>query len=133
MANAQGLLNNGASAALIGYDDSLGISDALNEGAEKMMRAAEQAFRSNPTAENFKAMEKVDRVCGQLGKEPLKPSGMRQVPAGTVHEVALGDTLAKISQRYFGSAGYWDVIYRNNRDVIKDPNVIAPRTKLKIS
>ena len=127
------MLTEGPLAALIGHDDCGGVSVTLNEGAEKMRRNAEQTFSRTLSVENFKAMEQAERVCLQLGKEALKPTGMRQVPAGTVYEVGPGDTLAKISQRYFGSPSYWDVIYRNNRDVIKDPNVIAPRTKLKIA
>lgn len=130
---AKAMLNDAASAALIGYDDCAEISDVLNEGAETMRKNADQTFRRNPTADNFKAVEQADRFCGELGKEPLKPSGMRQVPPGTVHEVMPGDTLSKISQRYFGSPGYWDVIYKNNRNVIKDPKLIVPHTRLKIS
>jgi DNA repair exonuclease SbcCD ATPase subunit len=133
VANAKAMLNDAAAAALIGYDDCSGVSDSLNEGAEKMRKNADQSFRRNPTVENFKAMEQADIVCGQLSIEPLKPSGMRQVAPGTMHEVMPGDTLAKISQRYFGSPGYWDVIYKNNRNVIKDPNITVPHTRLKIS
>lgn len=130
--NARKLLQDGASAALLGHDDTAGIGDAIDAGAEKMRQNAEQTFRRNPTVQNFKTLEQADRLCIQWGKAPLEPRGMRPVPPGTVHVVAPGETLSAISQRYFGSPGYWDVIYKKNADVIRDPSAIVAGTSLRI-
>ncbi len=48
------------------------------------------------------------------------------------HIVAKGETLGSISSKYYGSSGKWKKIYDNNRDIIKDPNVLKPGTKLMI-
>ena len=48
------------------------------------------------------------------------------------HIVAKGETLGSISSKYYGSSGKWRKIYDNNRDIIKDPNVLRPGTKLMI-
>ena len=48
------------------------------------------------------------------------------------HIVAKGETLGSISSKYYGSSGKWRKIYDNNRDIIKDPNVLKPGTKLMI-
>ena len=48
------------------------------------------------------------------------------------HIVAKGETLGSISSKYYGSSGKWRKIYDNNRDIIKDPNVLKPGTKLML-
>jgi nucleoid-associated protein YgaU len=130
------LLDNTSKAALVGTSDkALEITDVLEQNAEKVMKNAEDIFRRNPTVENFKTMEEAERFCVSLGKQPLAypPPGLPLVPPGTTHPVTPGDTLSGISKKYFGSPGYWDVIYRKNRDLIKNPDAPAPGTKLVIS
>jgi nucleoid-associated protein YgaU len=48
------------------------------------------------------------------------------------HIVAKGETLGSISSKYYGSSGKWKKIYENNRNIIKDPNVLKPGTKLML-
>ncbi len=48
------------------------------------------------------------------------------------HIVREGETLSKISNKYYGSAGKWQKILDANRDTIKDPNKLIPGTKLII-
>ena len=45
------------------------------------------------------------------------------------YEVVAGDNLSKIGKR-FGLS--WKEIYENNRDLIKDPDLIQPGWKLKL-
>jgi nucleoid-associated protein YgaU len=42
------------------------------------------------------------------------------------YTVQKGDTLEKISQRFYGSRRFWYRIYELNKDIIKDPNRIYP-------
>lgn len=46
--------------------------------------------------------------------------------------VVRGDTLSGIAQRELGSASRWPEIYKLNKDIIKDPNLIYPGQKIKI-
>lgn len=43
-----------------------------------------------------------------------------------------GDTLSKISKKYYGSSNKWYGIYEANRDVLDSPNKIKPGMKLYI-
>jgi LysM repeat protein len=134
--NLKFLLNKVAKAALLGTnDEALEISGVLEQNAEKAMKNAEDIFRHKPTVENYESMEQIERFCLQLGKQPLAypPAGMPPVPPGTAYVVSPGETLSGISKKYFGSPGYWDVIYRKNRDLIKNPDAPITGTRLVIS
>jgi nucleoid-associated protein YgaU len=43
-----------------------------------------------------------------------------------------GDTLWRIAEKVYGDRSKWRLIYLANKDVIKDPNKIYPKQKLKI-
>jgi len=48
------------------------------------------------------------------------------------HEVQKGDTLGKISKKYYGDASLYMTIFEANKDLLKDPNKIFPGQKLRI-
>jgi LysM repeat protein len=47
-----------------------------------------------------------------------------------IYEVQSGDNLSKIAKKYPGLT--WQKIYEANKDILKDPNLIYPKQKLKI-
>ena len=49
-----------------------------------------------------------------------------------VHVVAEGDSLTRISARYYGTTNRWQDIYDANRDVLKCENALRPGQRLKI-
>ena len=49
-----------------------------------------------------------------------------------IHIVQSGETLYSISRKYYGSADKWYKILEGNRLLIKEPNKLAPGTKLTI-
>lgn len=48
------------------------------------------------------------------------------------HEVEKGDTLSKISAKYYGDANLYMQIFEANKDILKDPNMIRIGQKLRI-
>lgn len=48
------------------------------------------------------------------------------------YTVKKGDTLQKISQRFYGTTKKWRQIYEANRGVLKDPDKLTVGTKLTI-
>jgi LysM repeat protein len=48
------------------------------------------------------------------------------------YTVKSGDSLSKISQQFYGSAGEYMKIFEANRDQLKDPNQIKPGQELVI-
>lgn len=49
-----------------------------------------------------------------------------------IHVVAEGDTLTRISARYYGTGGRWQEIYEANRDVLRGENALRPGQRLRI-
>lgn len=47
-------------------------------------------------------------------------------PSTQEYRVASGDTLQKISQKFYGTTRKWDKIYKANRDRLKGPDKIYP-------
>jgi nucleoid-associated protein YgaU len=46
--------------------------------------------------------------------------------------VAEGDSLTRISLRYYGTATRWSEIYEANRDVLSGENSLRPGQRLRI-
>jgi nucleoid-associated protein YgaU len=51
---------------------------------------------------------------------------------GTLHVVQPGETLSIIAQERWGDSSLWTVLYKANRDQIKDPARIYPGQELSI-
>ena len=49
-----------------------------------------------------------------------------------IYEVKAGDTLSKIAKQEYGDANAYMVIFKANKDILKNPNLIHPGQKLKI-
>ena len=49
-----------------------------------------------------------------------------------MHVVQEGDSLTRISVRYYGSGARWQEIYDANREVLKGENALRPGQRLKI-
>jgi nucleoid-associated protein YgaU len=58
--------------------------------------------------------------------------GARAAAAPPTVVVERGDTLAKIAERTLGDAALWPLLYRANRDRIKDPARVYPGQELTV-
>ncbi|MCD6219613.1 LysM peptidoglycan-binding domain-containing protein [Candidatus Calescamantes bacterium] len=54
------------------------------------------------------------------------------IEKGKTYTVVKGDSLWKISEKFYGTPLKWPLIYKANQDKIKDPNRIYPGQKLVI-
>ncbi len=61
------------------------------------------------------------------------PSGSSTQPASArTYVVQSGDSLSKISKKFYGDANSWKRIFEANKDVVKNPDLIQPGWKLRI-
>jgi nucleoid-associated protein YgaU len=65
----------------------------------------------------------VGQVLTLPGATPIKPRPQ-------LYKVKRGLTLSRIAERKLGDAGRWPDIFKLNRDVIRDPDEIAPGLEL---
>jgi len=70
----------------------------------------------------------------QIIESDVPPSLMEDAPVATFEKytVRKGDTLQKISKRFFGTSRKWIKIYQANKDVLASPNSIYPGQVIKI-
>jgi LysM repeat protein len=97
---------------------------------EQLMRAAaeaEQRLIARQAARSIEAIEAA-RIPPKKIKEPLPP------PLPTSYTVRRGETLPQISARteIYNDATLWPIIYRANRDQIRDPKRLWPGQALVI-
>jgi len=127
-------------AALLGNEDaSQGGIKAAADATITLRKQSEHKFRTAPTLENLRALLNAGANQSMLNGDAIpldNPPGLPLVRAGMFHTVKPGETLQQISQQYFGSPGWWDVIVFRNIEKFHgfpDPNKIPPGTLLKIS
>ncbi len=70
-----------------------------------------------------------------VGAEEPEPASFEReekITTTRFHIVRKGENLSTISQRYYNSPNQWSKILEANKDILKDPNKIAPGMKLII-
>ena len=74
-----------------------------------------------------------DVVSGSSSTAP-SPSGAapQASSAPRTYVVQSGDSLSKISKKFYGDANSWKRIFEANKDVVKNPDLIQPGWKLRI-
>jgi len=98
------------------------------EGDKLLIRggAPNQAIK-NEVWSQIKAVDsKYADLTADISIDPSLP-----VPA-KIYEVVSGDTLSKISKKFYGDAGKYMKIFDANKDQLKDPDKIKVGQKLKI-
>ena len=70
------------------------------------------------------------------GSSSTAPSPSAQAGGGPATErmyiVQSGDSLSKISKKFYGDANSWKRIFEANKDVVKNPDMIQPGWRLRI-
>ena len=72
------------------------------------------------------------------GNSPARPTAPSPVsvappvPEVRTHVVQEGDSLTRISVRYYGTATRWQEIYDANREVLRGENALRPGQRLRI-
>ena len=72
------------------------------------------------------------RPAAPVAQPPAVKLEAPKVAAARYHTVGTGDTLTRIAKQYYGNASRWNDILEANRDVIRNPDNLAPGTKLRL-
>ena len=80
--------------------------------------------------ENYQLKTMLSRTGGSV---PAGTLAAPTPPPGTrLHQVVAGDSLSKLSQRYYGTATRWQEIYNANTDKISPTGVLTVGSQLRI-
>ncbi len=66
------------------------------------------------------------------GSAPSRPVASPTAPEARYHTVTDGDSLSRISLRYYGTANRWQEIYQANRDALQGSNALRVGQQLRI-
>jgi nucleoid-associated protein YgaU len=109
----------------------LAAEQAARALEERLMREAAAAEERLRTQERLKAEEEAKAMAAAKSITASKERIASQPVAYTVHR---GETLPQIAARseIYNDASLWPIIYRANRDQIRDPKQLWPGQTLKI-
>jgi NitT/TauT family transport system substrate-binding protein len=118
--------------------DKSGFVDRLYK-ATPVIASREEKPVAKPTGEEkvtlaSKPMSTSQAKATAVSAKPAQPSSPTPVKMdkGEEHTVKAGDTLSKLAEQYYGSAGKWEKIYEANRESIKNPNYVFIGQKITI-
>ena len=99
--------------------------------AEKAAEAAPAEVKAEKPAE-----AKEEKAVEAAAEKPAEAKSSAVMPPdptnSSVYVVKSGDTLGGIAKKNYGNAGYSNIIYKANSDILKDPNKLRPGMKLII-
>lgn len=111
---------------------------ASNEARDKAIEAANKAIEeANKASERAIAVAnqtiaEINRVRATILTKPEEPIVEEEPKTGKYYVIQKGDTLKKISYKFYGTVDKWELIYSINKHIIKNPNVLKPGTKIYI-
>ncbi|MCM8818022.1 MAG: LysM peptidoglycan-binding domain-containing protein [Candidatus Omnitrophica bacterium] len=107
--------------------------DAANKASERAIAEANKASERAIGVAN-QTLAEVNRLRATIQTKPEEPIIEKEpeVRAERYYIVKKGDTLGKIAYKFYNDTNKWQLIYKSNKDVIKDPNLLTPGTKIYI-
>lgn len=125
--------------------DTSGFIDRLYKGQPQAVAKVTPAPAPEPTpapAVKTAQIESKTKAAEEKAKAPTKVAALPEKAAVAApiksgggardHVVQLGETLSKISERYYNSIHKWEKIFEANKDTLKNPNYIYVGMKLVI-
>ncbi len=112
----------------------------IDRTPEPNMQAPEPPPQETPPADRPAAAAAVQEPAAAKEQDSLQDSSLdssvheqtEKIETQRFHIVRKGETLSKISQTYYGSAGKWQKIFEANRQTITNPDRLSPGQKLII-
>ena len=97
------------------------------KGVEKVIA---DELRVSPAPAREPRQESAGETAGETAGEPATEEEPEE--KFEIYEIASGDTLGKIAERYYGNASQYMRIFEANREIIYDPDRIFPGQKIRI-
>lgn len=116
--------------------DSIGKKDTTVVVTPNVSKEAEKVTVSHPIVktEPETSAKTENKATQEQASVPVYSDSASYTITGTktTHTIKKGETLTKVSLRYYGTKGMWPYIVKHNPNVIKNPNAVPYGTKIKI-
>ncbi|WP_148372467.1 HU family DNA-binding protein [Bacteroides bouchesdurhonensis] len=116
--------------------DSIGKKDTTVVVTPNVSKEAEKVTVSHPIVktEPETSAKTENKATQKQASVPVYSDSASYTITGTktTHTIKKGETLTKVSLRYYGTKGMWPYIVKHNPNVIKNPNAVPYGTKIKI-
>lgn len=112
------------------------VAEERKRSAEKAARAAEERLmrEAAEAVERQRALDRLKSASDAMAAKPTAVVREPPLPQPPSHTVRRGETLPQIAARteIYNDSSLWPLIYRANRDQIRDPKQLWPGQILKI-
>jgi nucleoid-associated protein YgaU len=108
-----------------------GPSAALAAANAERQKLSPHAVTPGELASGKPAAELPQTASVENGRQVSPPTLAEQLKPGT-YTIQRGDTLWAIAERYLGAGWRYPSIYRDNRKIIKNPNLIHPEQQVSV-
>lgn len=121
---------------MIGIDVELPAGEDY-KGRREVVKERPLPEKKIAAAEEEVIIEKPERFVGEEvqgfeDEQWVKGSAGTPAAEGTTYKVEKGDTLQKISRKFYGTTKKWPEIYEANKDALKHPSKIYPGQVIRI-
>ena len=108
--------------------------EEARRAAEREQRSREEAEEKHRKQELAAAKARAAEIAARAEAERRAAEKSRQQPLAASHTVKRGETLPQIAAQsdVYNDAALWPLLYRANRDQIRDPRVVWPGQVLRI-
>lgn len=110
------------------------LLDTLVSAKDTVAEVAPKVKEAIPESPLVSAPTKVETKAPAKASIPVKPDSVSYKISGTkaTHIVKEGETLTRVSLRFYGTKDLWPYIVQHNRDIIKNPDNVPYGTTLRI-
>lgn len=110
-------------------------AEAMNyadKRTEEAIRVAKESSERSIAVAN-QTIAEINRLRSTIEiKKEEEPIILEEPKGAKYYVVKKGDTLKKIAYKFYNDPSKWEVIYKANKNIIKNPNLLRPGTKIFI-
>ena len=105
--------------------------NSANEASEKAIKAANEASEKAIAVAN-QTIAEVNKLRATVVMKPSEPIIEEEPKSGKYYIIQKGDTLKKIAYKFYNDTSKWQLIYKVNKNIIKNPDALTPGKKIYI-
>jgi nucleoid-associated protein YgaU len=102
------------------------------EASDKAIESAKQSSEKSIAVAN-QTIAEINRLRATIEiKKEEEPIILEEPKMAKYYIIKKGDTLKKIAYKFYNDTSKWEVIYKANKNIIKNPDILTPGIKIFI-